>query len=90
MITLNRQVYVWSNPLGTVAIPEASTPQEIRRRDDDLPPIESPEEVSSVRFCGVFQAGTPVDDVVDIGAHNRVRCTIEGQRVTTVKWALSE
>ncbi len=86
---LNREVFVWSNPLGTIAIPTTQNADELQRRDEDLPPVNDPAEFQSVRFFGVFAEGTPVEDIVDIGAHDRVRCTIDGQRVTTVRWAIS-
>jgi hypothetical protein len=72
--------------MGTRAMPTEQTEEELQALSDDVLPFES----QTVRFIGVCPAGTPVTDVVDIGEPNRVRCTIGGERVTTVKWAISE
>lgn len=86
MPQLVRDVVVWSDALGTRAIPLVEGDEE-SRLDDDEPLSSDPQ---SVRFIGAYPAGTVVHDVVDVGEEDRVRCTIDGQRVTTSKWALSD
>lgn len=86
MPQLNREVVLWSHPMGTRALPTHQTEEELQALTDNVLPFES----KTVRFIGVCAAGTPVSDVVDIGEPHHVRCTLEGQRVTTVKWAISE
>lgn len=86
MPQLNREVVLWSHPMGTRALPTNQTEEELQLIEGDVLPFES----RAVRFIGVCPAGTKVTDVVDIGEPHRVRCTLEGQRVTLVKWAISE
>jgi hypothetical protein len=83
---LNREVVLWSHPMGTRAMPAAQTTEEQQALGDDVLPFES----QTVRFIGVCPAGTLVTDIVDIGEPFRVRCTIDGQRVTTFNWAISD
>jgi hypothetical protein len=72
--------------MGTRAIPTADTEEAAEKLADEVLPFET----QTVRFVGVCPVGTPVLDVVDIGERDHVRCTIDGQRVTTLKWAISE
>jgi hypothetical protein len=72
--------------LGTRAIPAAQSDEEQQLLEDEILPFES----QSVRFIGVCPAGTLVENIVDIGERGRVRCTIAGERVTAVKWALTD
>lgn len=92
MRQLNREAVVWDHPSGAVAHPIEFFPHDVRTVDGDLPPIyaDEPDEFKPVSFGGCFPKGTPVEDVVDLGAHNRISCVIAGHRVTTVKWAVSE
>jgi hypothetical protein len=91
MFLLNRQVVVWSYSAGTIAIPKVYTARELRTLDDDLPAgfLDDTNELRPVRYCGAFEPGTRVVDVVDLGVNNRVTCSIGRLRVTTVKWAIS-
>lgn len=86
MPQLNREVALWSHPMGTRAMPTSQSEEEWEALADDVLPFET----KTVRFIGVCPAGTSVTDVVDIGEPHHVRCTLVGQRVTTVKWAISD
>lgn len=97
MTRLNRQVVLWSHDLGTIAIPTPDDSREAGSADaagstasGSPAPREEARELSSARFSGVYPEGTQVENVVDIGEHDRVRCTIGGQRVTIVTWVLSD
>jgi hypothetical protein len=92
MSQLNRETVVWEHPSGAVAHPIEYSQHEPHPSDDDLPPVyaNDPDELQPVTFRGWFPRGTPVEDMVDLGANNRVSCKIAGRRVTTVKWVISE
>jgi len=87
MPRLKRDVVLWSGPLGTRALPIAEDEEEDRQIAEEEVLSSEPQ---SVKFIGAYPAGTAVDDIVDIGERNRVRCTIGGIRVTTEKWALED
>ena len=92
MSRLNREAVVWGHPSGAVAYPIEYFAHDVRTVDADLPPIyaDEPDEFQPVTFGGCYPRGTPVEDVVDLGANNRISCVLGGQRVTTVKWAISD
>lgn len=92
MSQLNREAIVWEHPSGAVAHPIEYSDGDAHPTDDDLPPVyaNDPDQLQPVAFRGWFPKGTPVEDMVDLGTHNRVTCTIAGRRVTTVKWAISD
>jgi hypothetical protein len=85
MMWLTKDVVLWSHPLGTRAIPLVEASSETDGLGDESLGLEA----QPVQFIGAYPAGTPIDDVVDIGEQGHVRCTIDGNRVATVKWALS-